>query len=101
VDLWFTLFVFVVAIAASLGFVLLLVGYIEVIPASIAHGWRPALVTLLIPLGGPLWFCAQHWSECAKTGKRLAFGALLLIFAVVLLYGAGPSFAARILAGVK
>ncbi len=100
-DIWFTLFVLVVALAASIGFVLLLVGYIEVIPASVVHGWRWVLPTLLLPVAGPLWFCARHWPDCSKTGKRIAFGAILLILAVVLLYGAGPSFVARMAAGMK
>lgn len=100
-DIWFALFVFTVAIAAAIGAVLLLVGYIDTVPAAIAHGWRWAAITLLLPIVGPFWFTTQHWQDCSKTGKQLAAGTLLLLFALALLYGAGPSFAARILVGVK
>lgn len=100
-DLYFLLFVFTVAIAAAVGFSLLLVGYLGTVPGAIAHGWRWAAVAILIPLAGPMWFAIRHWQDCARAGRQLAIGAALLLFAVILLYGAGPIFAGRILAGMK
>ena len=100
-DIWFSLFVMFVAVTAAIGAVLLLVGYMVSIPAAISHGWRWAAVTLLLPVIGPIWFSTQHWSECSKIGKQLIAGSVLLLFAIALLYGVGPSFAARILTDVK
>lgn len=96
-DAYFTLFVFVVAIAAALGFVLLLVGHIVTLPGAIAHGWRWAAIAFLLPVAGPLWFSWRHRADFSRPGKQLAAGALLLTFAVALLYGAGPRFAERII----
>ena len=98
-DAYFTLFVFTVAIAAAIGFALLLVGYIVTIPGAIAHGWRWGLIAIVLPLFGPLWFARRHWPDFSRPGKQLAAGAILLIFAATLLYGAGPLFAERIIAG--
>lgn len=100
-DIWFMLFVLVVALAAAIGAVLLLVGYIDTVPASVAHGWRWAAIVLLIPVAGPIWFTREHWADCAKTGKQLLAGTALLLFAVSMLYGAGPLFIARLLASAK
>ncbi len=100
-DIYFLLFVFVIAISAAIGFSLLLVGYMGTAPGAIAHGWRWAAIALLIPIIGPFWFAVRHWPDCALAGKQLAAGTILLIFAVVLLYGAGPMFAGRILASMR
>jgi hypothetical protein len=138
-DIWFALFVTVVAIAAAVGFSLLLVGYINFLPAGFAAGrnWMWALAIIpsaivaipaavvfmlapfvqLMPVGTlARWlavpavaihvltgvrFFAVHWQDNVKTGKQLIVGLLLLLVAVGLLYGAGPLFAERIVAGVK
>lgn len=138
-DIYFTLFTLVVALAAAVGFSLLLVGYMTVMPASFAHGkiwlrWvalvpsallgiplfidailvffgvgiRLSLVlvwlgipAMLIHAGALSCFLFNHWSACRKPGQQLAIGLALLTFASALLYGAGPMFASRILAGLK
>lgn len=138
-DIWFTLFVFLVAIAAAVGLSLVLVGYIGVMPASLGAGrnwlWAvgiaPAAI-MIVPLAGnavldiaghgvPVaglarwlaipalvvhgvaltWFMSTHWAESAKPGKQLAVGFLLVALAGASLYGFGPHFVERILAGVK
>lgn len=99
-DLWFTLFVCVVGLLVSAGGVLLLVGYLVVLPASVTKGWRWVALTVLLPVFGPIWFCRQHWDECAKTGKQLMAGMVMLLLAVGMLYGLGPTFAARAMANV-
>jgi hypothetical protein len=100
-DFYFVLFVFIIAVAAAIGFSLLLVGYIGTVPGAIAHGWRWAAIALLIPVAGPFYFAMQHWQDCSLAGKQLLAGTALLAFAIVLLYGAGPLFAERILAGMR
>lgn len=99
-DFWFTLFVCVVGLLVSAGGVLLLVGYMVAIPASISKGWRWAALTLLVPVAGPIWFCRNHWEECAKTGKQLMAGAVMLLLTAALVWGLGPTIAARAMANV-
>lgn len=99
-DTSFTLFVLLVALLFAGGLSLLLVGYIDTVPASIAHGWRWALVVLLIPVLGPFIFCRKHWHNSARTGRQLIAGTALVVLALALLYGFGPHFADRIVAGL-
>lgn len=49
-DIWFTLFVALIALAAAAGFSLALVGYINVIPAAFAAGRQWILVVAGVPL---------------------------------------------------
>ncbi|MDR2838021.1 MAG: hypothetical protein LBV49_05555 [Azonexus sp.] len=130
-DAWFLLFVFTIAIGIAAGGALALAGYIGLLPASLNFGWRnwlPATsgvlalvagyfasqlpfldfnwrlwggVTALLATVGPLWFAWRNRSEFAKPGKQLLIGALLLVAAIGLLYGAGPHFIERMAAGIK
>lgn len=138
-DIWFTLFVCVTAIAAAVGFSLILVGYIGVMPASLGHGGKwlwsvgivpfaiivaPVFINALVALAGYgmpqgelakwaaipaaavhamalLWFVSTHWESSAKPGRQLGIGILLVALAGATLYGFGPHFVERILAGVK
>ncbi len=49
-DIWFTLFVAIVALAAAGGFSLALVGYINVIPAAFAAGRQWILAVAGVPI---------------------------------------------------
>lgn len=98
-DVWFTLFVLLIALLAAGGLALLLVGYIDTLPASIAHGWRWAMLVLLLPVLGPFIFCLKHWEHSAKTGRQIIAGTSLTGLAVLLLFTVGPYFAERIVAG--
>lgn len=49
-DLWFTLFVTVVALVASAGFALTLVGYINVVPACFSYERKWANWVAILPL---------------------------------------------------
>lgn len=99
-DTWFTLFVLVVALLAAVGFALLLVGYIDTLAAAIAHGWRWALLVVLVPVAGPLVFCIKHWAVCARTGRQIIAGTSFALLALAVLYGVGPYFAERAIAGM-
>lgn len=49
-DIWFTLFVALIALAAATGFSLALVGYINVVPAAFAAGRQWILAVAGVPL---------------------------------------------------
>lgn len=100
-DIWVTLFLLVVGLLAATGFMLVLVGYIISLLASVGHGWRWWVPALLLPVAGGLWFCAKHWGDHRKTGLQLGGGALCLILGVGLLYGAGPSVVGYIASNVQ
>ena len=82
-------------ICAILVAMLLLVGYIDTVPASIAFGWRWAVLTLCLPLAGSLIFSLKHWTEFAKSARQLMIGLLLVAVASGALYAFGPYFAVR------
>lgn len=138
-DIWFALFVFVVAVAAAVGASLVLVGYISVMPITFARGkawlWAvgilpmsivgvpffvssfastlgqavdPAQITkwaavpaLVLHFGALGAFVIRHRDEFGKAARQLGFGVLLVVVAGAALYGIGPHFAERIVAGAK
>lgn len=95
-DIYFTLFVTVVALTVAVGAMLLLVGYIDTVPASIAFGWRWAVLTLCLPLAGSLIFALKHWTDFAKSARQLMIGLLLVAVAYGALNAFGPYFAVRV-----
>ena len=100
-DVWFLFFLFAVALLFSVGASLLLVGYVGTVPASFAFGWRNWVPTLVFPVIGPMWFSLRHRRDFSLPGKQLIIGILMIVAALVLLYGAGPHFVDRLAAGVK
>lgn len=97
-DMYFTLFVCAVAAGIAIGGALILVGYNDTMPPAFSAGWKWAVPTLMFPVVGPLVFCITHWADCAKTGKQLIIGIVLLAGGLGALYGIGPYFAARAVA---
>ena len=118
-DIWFTLFVLVVAVSVATGLVLVLVGYTDTLVVSFAYGWkwrlfilapllaaiaclvyswRPGAGVFVISLLGTVTFCFKRWGENAKPGKQLLFGLALASLGGGLLYGAGPTFVERVIA---
>ena len=99
----FGFFVFVLAIAlmAAVGAVLLLVGYIVVIPASITRSWWWAAFVVFLPIIGPLFFCRAFPEGLRKTHRQIFYGTLLIMGAVALLYGGGPWFAQHMVDAAK
>lgn len=115
-DIWFTLFVLVVAVSVASGLVLVLVGYTDSLVTSFAfgwkwrlfilapllaaiacmvYGWRPGAGVFVVSLAGAVTFCVKRWSDNARPGKQLLFGLALAALGVGLLYGTGPTFAKR------
>ena len=97
-DGWFTTYILFVALAAASGGMLLLVGYISTVPATVAHGWRWLAVAVLLPVIGPVWFCMHHGASWRRTQWQLIGGSIALAAAIGALYGFGPYFAARAVA---
>jgi len=58
----------------------------------------PALAIHFLAL---VWFVFRHWEACRRPGIQFGVGAILILSASMLLYGAGPYFAGRLLAGLK
>ena len=97
----FFAFVLAVALMAAVGVVLVLVGYIVVIPASIVRGWWWAAFVFFLPILGPLFFCRAFPEGLRKTRLQIFYGTLLLMGAAALLYGAGPWFAQHMVDAAK
>jgi len=95
IDIWFTAFVFLIAILVAVGASLLLVGYVNTLPASFSFGWRWWLPTLLLPVLGPLWFAWKHQHDFSTAFRQLMVGVVLVALAAIVLYGGGPYFVER------
>lgn len=100
-DFGFFAFVLAIALMAAVGVVLLLVGYIVVIPASITRGWWWAALVIFLPVLGPIFFCRAFPDGLRKTRLQIFTGTLLSMGAVALLYGAGPWFAQHMVDAAK
>lgn len=100
-DFAFFAFVLAVALMAAVGVVLLLVGYIVAIPASITRGWGWAALVIFVPILGPIFFCRAFPEGLRKTRLQIFYGTLLLMGAAALLYGGGPWFAQHMVDAAK
>ena len=100
-DIGFFAFVLAIALMAAVGVVLLLVGYIVVIPASVVRGWWWAAFVVCLPILGPIFFCRAFPEGLRKTRLQIFYGTLLLMGAAALLYGAGPWFAQHMVDAAK
>lgn len=69
-DIGFFAFVLAIALMAALGAVMLLVGYIVVIPASITRGWLWAALVILVPVLGPIFFAERFPMDCLRRVAR-------------------------------
>jgi hypothetical protein len=94
-DAGFTAFVMLVALLVAVGSTLLLVGYFGTLPASFSFGWKNWVPTLLVPIGGPMWFAWRHWPDFSRPGKQLFIGAAILLISLFVLYNGGPYIIAR------
>lgn len=100
-EIGFFAFVLAIALMAAVGVVLLLVGYIVVIPASITRGWGWAAGVIFVPILGPIFFCRAFPEGLRKTRLQIFYGTLLLMGALALLYGGGPWFAQHMIDAAK
>src|SRR5574343_1544484 len=100
-DFAFFAFVLAVALMAAVGVVLLLVGYIVAIPASIVRGWWWAALVVFVPILGPIFFCRAFPEGLTKTRRQIFYGTLLLMGAAALLYGGGPWIAEQMVDAAK
>lgn len=95
-DIWFTLFVTLVALLAAAGVSLLLMAYLLSLVASLAYGWRWALVVFFLPVVGAMFFCFHHRENLLRTGRQLVAGVALVATALALLYGGGSAMVRRV-----
>lgn len=100
-DIGFFAFVVAIALMVAIGAVLLLVGYIVAIPASIVRGWWWAALVVFVPILGPIFFCRAFPEGLTKTRRQIFYGTLLLMGAAALLYGVGPWFAQQMVDAAK
>ena len=100
-DIAFFAFVLAIALLAAVGVVMLLVGYIVVIPASITRGWWWAAFVVFLPILGPIFFCRAFPDGLRKTRLQIFFGTLLIMAATALLYGGGPWIAQQMVDAAK
>ena len=100
-DFGFFAFIVAIALMVAIGAVLLLVGYIVAIPASIVRGWWWTALVVFVPIVGPIIFCRVFPEGLTKTRRQIFYGTLLLMGAVALLYGVGPWFAQQMVDAAK
>ncbi|MFV0371793.1 MAG: hypothetical protein ACK5JI_09195 [Azonexus sp.] len=80
------------------GGTLLLVGYINTLPAALARGWRVAWPVLLLPVAGPLWYAWREGDDFRRARWQLIAALVLLALAAVVILALGPYFAERLVA---
>lgn len=97
-DVWFTTFAIVSSLLLAGGGALLLVGYINTLPAALSFGWRIALPVVVLPVAGPLWFAWSRGDDFRQARYQLIGAIVLLALATALILGFGPYFAERLVA---
>jgi len=100
-DIAFFAFILAIALMAAVGAVLLLVGYIVVIPASITRSWWLAAFVVFLPIFGPIFFCRAYPEGLRKTRLQIIFGTVLVMAAAAMLYGGGPWIAQQMVDAAK
>lgn len=100
-DIWFTLFVMLAAVLVAVGGALLLVSYLQLLPASFEHGWRIFALALLLPVLGPWLFARGQRPKYVRAEKQLIAGFVMVVFVVAMLLLLGPYFVERLIATIK
>ena len=94
----FLAFALVTSLLLAGGVALLLVGYINTLPAALARGWRVALPVVLLPVAGPLWYAWREGDEFRRARWQLIAALVLLALAGAVILALGPYFAERLVA---
>jgi hypothetical protein len=97
-DAWFVSFAIVSSLLLAGGGALLLIGYINTLPAALSFGWRIALPVVVLPVAGPLWFAWTKGDDFRQARYQLIGALVLLALATALILGFGPYFADRLVA---
>lgn len=95
-DLDFFAFALATSLTLAGGGLLILIGYIGTVPAAFADSLKTGLITLALPLIGPVWFAYQRGPEFRVAVYQLIGGLLLVVIAGGLILGLGPYFAERL-----
>jgi len=97
-DGWFVAFAIGSSLLLAGAAALLLVGYINTLPAALASGWRAALPVAVVPVLGPLWFAWTRGDDFRLARYQLLGALLLGALAAALILSFGPYFAERLVA---
>ncbi len=97
-DWGFTAFAIASTFTLAAGALLLLMGYIGTVPAAFAFGIRTGLITILLPVIGPVWFALGRGAEFRKPAIQLIAGLALVAIAGGLILGIGPYYAEKMAA---
>lgn len=100
-DIWFTLFVMLAALLVAVGGALLLVSYLQLLPASFEHGWRSFALALVLPVLGPWLFARSQKPKYSRVEIQLIVGFVMVLAVVVMLLLFGPYFVERLIATIK
>lgn len=92
----FMLFAVGTTFLLAAGGVLVLVGYISIIPAAFAAGWQTGLITLLLPGVGPVWFGLKKSPAERRAAWQVLAGLMLAAVAGGLIYNLGPGYAKQL-----
>lgn len=97
-DWGFLAFAVASTLSLAAGGVLLIAGYIGTVPAAFAKGIPTGLITLVLPVIGPVWFAMNHGPDFRRSMWQLIAGLALVALAAVLIMGLGPHFAEKLVA---
>ncbi len=85
----FLAFALVTSLLLAGGVTLLLVGYINTLPAALARGWRVALPVVLLPVAGPLWYAWREGDEFRRARSAVDCCVVLLALAGAVILALG------------
>lgn len=97
-DWGFTAFAVASTLSLAAGGLLLLVGYINTVPAAFSFGLKTGLPVLLLPVVGPVWFALNQGPAFRRTAIQLIAGIALVALATGLILGLAPYFAEKMVA---
>lgn len=80
------------------GGVLLIAGYLGLVPPAFASSLREGLIALLLPVIGPVWFGLKQGAEYRRPVWMLVAAMVLVTSAGGLIFGLGPKYAEKFVA---
>lgn len=94
-DSGFMLFGVVSTFLLAGGGVLLIAGYLGIVPAAFASSLLEGLIALLIPGIGPVWFGMKKGAEYRRPVWQVISGLVLVVAAGGLILVLGPQYAQK------
>ena len=97
-DWGFLAFAVASTLSLAAGGVLLIAGYIGTVPAAFAASLPTGLLTLVLPVIGPVLFAMNRGPDFRRPMWQLIAGLALVAIAGALILGLGPHFAEKLVA---